>query len=151
MNIIVDINHRQEIFTLSPQDEKLIHEAVAACYEAEKISPEYQVSLSFVLNDEIQALNRDYRGRDEPTDVLSFPMDGPDHGPEKLLGDIVVSVEKMMDQAAEFGHGVQREMIYLIVHSTLHLIGYDHMTEEDKTLMRQNEEAVMDRLSLGRS
>lgn len=150
MNPIIDIDQRQKIYTLQPDDEKLIHEAIAACYELEGISFDYQISLSFVMNKEIQALNRQYRGKDMPTDVLSFPMDGPENTPEKLLGDIVISVEKTKEQAEEYGHSLQREMIYLIVHSALHLIGYDHLNEVDKTMMRQKEEMIMDRLSLSR-
>ncbi len=149
MKLLLDIDHRQSIYSLQPQDEKLIHEAISACYKMEGISLDYQISLSFVLNNEIQELNKYYRGKDLPTDVLSFPMDGPENAPEKLLGDIVISVEKMMEQAEEFGHGLQRELIYLIVHSTLHLIGYDHMNEDDKNEMRQKEELIMEQLSLG--
>ena len=77
-------------------------------------------------------------------------MDMPDDAPEKLLGDIVISVEKMLEQAAEYGHSADREMIYLVVHSTLHLMGYDHMTPEDKLLMREKEETIMERLALVR-
>jgi len=150
MKLIIDIDQRQKIYTLQPEDEKIIREAVAACYELEGISFDYQISLSFVLNDEIHELNRQYRGKDMPTDVLSFPMDGPENAPEKLLGDIVISVEKMKEQAEEYGHSLQREMIYLIVHSTLHLIGYDHLNENEKIMMRQKEEMIMGRLSLSR-
>lgn len=150
MNLSVEIDHRQDLYSLTPEDEKLIHEAISACYELEGISFDYEVSLSFVLNNEIQALNKQYRGKDRATDVLSFPMEGPPDAPEKLLGDIVISVEKMAEQAADYGHSLQREMIYLIVHSTLHLMGYDHMTEDDKQRMREQEEIIMQRLSLSR-
>lgn len=150
MNLMIDIDHRQDIYSLQPKDEKLIREAISACYEMEGISSDYQISLSFVLNNEIQQLNKHYRGKDVPTDVLSFPMDGPENVPEKLLGDVVISVEKMMEQAEAFGHSVEREMIYLIVHSTLHLIGYDHIDEDDKDKMRQKEEMIMEQLSLRR-
>ena len=150
MNLTVEIDHRQDLYSLTAEDEKLIHEAIAACYELEGVSFDYEVSLSFVLNNEIQELNKQYRGKDMATDVLSFPMEGPEDAPEKLLGDIVISVEKMVEQAKDYGHSLQREMVYLIVHSTLHLMGYDHMTEEDKQQMRQKEEIIMERLSLSR-
>ncbi|SMP39477.1 rRNA maturation RNase YbeY [Anoxynatronum buryatiense] len=147
-DILIDIDHRQDIITLTLQQEQLIQQAVTACYELEDWPKDFEVSLSFVMNEEIQALNRDYRGKDQPTDVLSFPMDTPDNAPEKLLGDIVISVEKMLEQATEYGHSVDREMIYLVVHSTLHLMGYDHMTEKDKQMMREKEETIMKRLAL---
>jgi probable rRNA maturation factor len=150
MNIIVDIDHRQDVLTLSQAQETLIRKAIAACYEMEGLPEDYEVSLSFVMNAEIQELNRQYRGKDEPTDVLSFPMEGPPDAPEKLLGDIVISVEKMVEQAQEYGHGINREMIYLIVHSTLHLMGYNHLDDQEKAVMRQKEEAVIDQLALSR-
>ncbi len=151
MNIVVDIDHRQEVFHLQSEDEELIYKAIAICYEMENVSTEYEVSLSFVMNEEIQQLNKDYRGKDAATDVLSFPMEGPKEAPEKLLGDIVISVEKMIEQATEYGHSLQREMMYLVVHSVFHLIGYDHLQEDEKVQMRQKEERVMDQLMLGRS
>ena len=150
MNILIEINHRQQLLTLDRGQEALIRQAMIACYELEGISPDYEVSLSFVTNDEMQELNRTYRHKDEPTDVLSFPMDGPENMPEKLLGDIVISVEKMLEQAEVYDHSVEREMIYLIVHSTLHLLGYDHMDEASKRQMRQKEEQVMEKMALKR-
>jgi len=150
MNIIIDIDHRQNVMRLDEQQEQLIHQAVEACYEMEGLPEEYEVSLSFVMNDEIQELNHTYRGKNEPTDVLSFPMEGPDNSPEKLLGDIVISVEKVKEQAKEFGHSTDRELIYLVVHSTLHLMGYDHLNETDRMIMRKKEETIMERLALTR-
>lgn len=150
MNITIDIDHRQDLLKLSQRQTDLIHQAIVACYKMEDVPEAYEVSISFVLNEEIRELNRMYRGKDEPTDVLSFPMEGPVDSPEKLLGDIVISVEKLYQQAEEYGHGIDRELVYLVVHSTLHLTGYDHLQEEDKRIMRQKEEAVMDQLILGR-
>ena len=150
MNIIVDIDHRQDFFALNQEQETLIRKAIAACYEMEGLSEDYEVSLSFVMNAEIQDLNRQYRGKNEPTDVLSFPMEGPPDAPEKLLGDIVISAEKMAEQAEDYGHGINREMIYLVVHSTLHLMGYDHLNDQEKAMMRQKEETVLEKMALNR-
>ena len=150
MNIEIDIDHRQKLISLTKAQEKSIHDAVAACYEMEGVPEHYEVSLSFVLDDEIRELNKDYRGKDQPTDVLSFPMENNPDSPVKLLGDIVISVEKMIKQADEYGHSLDREMIYLVVHSVLHLLGYDHMDEKDKEVMRRKEEAVMSRMALTR-
>lgn len=114
-----------------------------------------EISLSFVSMDEIHELNRTYRDIDRPTDVLSFPMvddfdelqklvdqtgELPD---ELLLGDVVICLEKALQQAEEYGHSKEREIVYLFTHSVLHLLGYDHMDEESKKVMRAREEQVM--------
>jgi probable rRNA maturation factor len=150
MKIEIEIDHRQKLISLTKAQEKSIHDAVAACYEMEGVPEQYEVSLSFVLDEEIRELNRVYRGKDQPTDVLSFPMENKPDSPVKLLGDIVISVEKMIKQADEYGHSLDREMIYLVVHSVLHLLGYDHMDETDKEVMRRKEETVMSRMALTR-
>ena len=98
--------------------------------------------------------NRDYRDTDKVTDVLSFPQfddlnDLPEVG-EICLGDVVICKEKAMQQAEEFGHTFEREIIYLFTHSVLHLLGYDHMEEADKKEMRGREEQVMSYLGIGR-
>lgn len=113
--------------------------------------------LSVVLCDNtyIHELNKTYRNIDRPTDVLSFALnegeeegyDGPD---TKLLGDIVISLDKTLEQADEYGHSFERELAYLTVHGMLHILGYDHMTDEDKTEMRKEEEFVLHRLGFVR-
>ena len=94
--------------------------------------------------EEIKNLNRDYRGVDSVTDVLSFPLferyEIPEFG---MLGDIVICSDKVLEQAEEFGHSYERELLYLTVHSTLHILGYDHIEEEDKKEMRKIEKEVM--------
>ena len=112
------------------------------------------VSVTFTDKDGIKELNRDYRGVDSVTDVLSFPQyddfeEIPGEG-EILLGDVVICRERAAEQAREFGHSLDREMIYLFTHSILHLLGYDHMEEEEKREMRLKEEEVMDFLGLSR-
>ena len=113
--------------------------------------------LSVVLCDNtyIHELNKTYRNIDRPTDVLSFALnegeeegyDGPD---TILLGDIVISLDKTREQADEYGHSFERELAYLTVHGMLHILGYDHMTDEDKTEMRKEEEFVLHRLGFVR-
>ena len=105
-------------------------------------------------NEEIRKLNAQYRDKDVETDVLSFPMgaDGQydtnnDTG-AKILGDVVISVEKAVEQADLYGHGLGREVGYLTVHSVLHLLGYDHMEPLEKVHMREKEENVMQQLGL---
>ena len=117
-----------------------------------------EVSVSFVTGDEIRSLNREYRGVDSVTDVLSFPQfDSVDELVEMQeetgvaeLGDVVICMERALSQAEDFGHPLKREVIYLFVHSILHLLGYDHMEEEDKKEMRAREEEVMDELGIVR-
>jgi len=115
-----------------------------------------EVSLVFCDDAYIQNLNRDYRGKDQPTDVLSFALnegeepeivDGP---AQVLLGDIIISLETAARQAEEYNHSLEREVAYLTVHGMLHLLGYDHMTEEDKAEMRLEEEHVLSLLGITR-
>lgn len=113
-----------------------------------------QVSLTIVSPEEIQQLNREYRQVNRVTDVLSFPQYvSPDEIPADsmyLLGDVVICMEQAVKQAEEYGHSIQRELVYLFVHSIFHLFGYDHMEEEEKQAMREAEEAVMKQIGLER-
>lgn len=145
------IDNRQ---TIHPVDEALMEEierAVKMSLQMERGSLDYEVSVSFVTNEEIHVLNRDYRGVDRPTDVLSFQMDEEEEvfgEMDVLLGDIVISIEKAMEQANDFGHSLKREVVYLTVHSMFHLMGYDHMTDEEKSEMRTKEKAVLKELGV---
>ena len=145
------IDNRQAIH---PVDEALMGEverAVKMALQMERDSLDFEVSVSFVTNEEIHRLNRDYRGVDRSTDVLSFPLDEEDEvfgEMDVLLGDIVISMETAMEQADEFGHSLTREVVYLTVHSMFHLMGYDHETEEEKTEMRGKEKAVLKELGV---
>lgn len=132
----------------------LIRRSCIAVLRNEDFEGAAEVSVTFVDNDEIRKLNAQYRDKDAETDVLSFPMgsDGEydtnlDTG-AKILGDIVLSMEKAMEQANLYGHGLEREVGYLTVHSMLHLLGYDHMEPLDKVHMREREEHIMRQLGL---
>lgn len=139
---------------LDGQTMDMLRKAASACTQMD-----VEISLSFVSLEEIHALNRDYRGVDRPTDVLSFPMYGSieeleaagRQAPESVpLGDVVICMDKIREQAEEFGHSEERETVYLFTHSVLHLLGYDHETEEDKREMRKREEEVMKELGISR-
>ena len=129
--------------------------AAELCIDAENIDVDRsEIRVTFVDMEEIHQLNRDYREVDSPTDVLSFPQfddlnDLPEEG-EIALGDVVICKDKAEEQAQEFGHSFEREIIYLFVHSVLHLLGYDHMDEDEKKIMRRQEEAVMEQLGITR-
>ena len=134
---------------------KKMEEAAGVLFEQEGVDGERaEISLTLVSLEEIRELNRDYRDVDRETDVLSFPQfesveDMPEFG-ELCLGDVVICLDKVEEQAKEFGHSFERELIYLFVHSLLHLLGYDHMEEDEKKEMRQREEAVMTAIDLNR-
>lgn len=131
-----------------------LRKAASAC-----IDMDVEISLSFVSLDEIQQLNREYRAIDRPTDVLSFPMFESYEEMENMqrltggeipLGDVVICMDKIKQQAEEFGHSQERETVYLFTHSILHLLGYDHETEEDRAEMRAKEEEIMEGLGIPR-
>ena len=134
---------------------KKMEEAAGVLFEQEGVDGERaEISLTLVSLEEIRELNRDYRDVDRETDVLSFPQfecveDMPEFG-ELCLGDVVICLDKVEEQAKELGHSFERELIYLFVHSLLHLLGYDHMEEDEKQEMRKREEQVMTAIDLNR-
>ena len=133
----------------------LMEKAAAATLDREGVPTEdVEISITFVNDEEIKELNAQYRDVDKVTDVLSFPQfESPEDLPEEgeiILGDVVLNVEQAKRQAEEYGHSEDREIIYLFVHSLLHLLGYDHMEEDEKAEMRGAEEEIMNELGLPR-
>ena len=136
----------------------LIRRSCNAVLEYEKFEGPAEISVTFVDNAAIQELNAQYRGKDMPTDVLSFPLgengvyDKNEDTGASLLGDIVISMEKAMEQAELYGHALQREVAFLTVPSMLHLLGYDHEAGGlEAVRMREKEEAVLIQLGLPRT
>ncbi len=146
--IVVLFDNRQGIIEITDENMKAIEKAVEVSLKVEKCEGDYEVSVSFVTNEEIRELNRDYRNVDSETDVLSFPMGDEMFEGTIILGDIVLSTERIIEQANDFGHSLEREMLYLTVHSMLHLLGYDHMNAEEKETMRKKEKEVMKELQV---
>ncbi|WP_223417991.1 rRNA maturation RNase YbeY [Anaerococcus murdochii] len=150
MNLLIanDTNEDLDFDIIRKKAEKTITEVL----RVENISENVEVSLSIVDKETIHKLNKDYRNVDRETDVLSFPLDeeGFDNegNPLILLGDIVICLDVAEDQAVDFGHSLEREIMYLICHSTLHLLGYDHIEEGDKKVMRSKEKEVMKNLGV---
>lgn len=141
--------------------ESTIKQVVDTCFKKEKLDKtNLYMSVTLTNPEEIEKLNRQYRNIDRPTDVLSFPMFEKDELDKKIqtndfenediLGDIVVSVDKVKEQAIEYGHSFERELSYMIVHGFYHLMGYDHIEENDKKVMRKKEENILEKLSISR-
>ncbi|ATA60709.1 rRNA maturation RNase YbeY [Geobacillus sp. FSL K6-0789] len=134
--------------------EQLLREAAAS----ENVPDGTEVGVSFVDNERIRLMNRDYRGKDAPTDVLSFALEEEGEGEVDIigadmplvLGDIVISIPKAKEQAAEYGHSFMRELGFLAVHGFLHLLGYDHETEEEERVMFAKQEEILTRFGLTR-
>ena len=142
------IDNRQTKYEITEEIEKLLESVINEALMVEGLTKDYEVSISFVENSEIRKLNREYRGVDKETDVLSFPMEDEFEISTPLLGDIIISIEKANEQSVGYGHTLAREIAYLTAHSMFHLMGYDHMNEEDKIVMRGKEKKVMKNLGI---
>ncbi|OLR64292.1 rRNA maturation RNase YbeY [Peptoniphilus porci] len=143
-------DNRQEDIEITEEIKNLIKKSIAAVLKIEKLDENVEVSVSFVGDEEIRKLNRDYRGVDKSTDVLSFPMDDEFILDNRILGDVIINTKRVMEQAEKLGNSNERELSYLTVHSILHLLGYDHMEDEDKKEMREREKLAMMELSIYR-
>ena len=140
--------------------EKLINKVINECFKNENMQGlKLYVSITLTVPEVIHKLNKEYRNIDKATDVLSFPMfeaeeleqikkDNLDE--EDILGDMVISIPRVEEQAVEYGHSFERELAYMCVHSFYHLLGYDHMVEEDKKKMRAKEDEVLNILKITR-
>jgi len=150
------VSNLQEKIPVDDEFSGFLAVAVDEVLKEEGRGEEVEVSLVFVDDDYIHGLNTQYRGVDAPTDVLSFamqegePMPGPDDE-NTILGDVVLSLQAAERQAGEYGHSFRREAAYLTVHGVLHLIGYDHQSEDERAIMRRKEERVLSLLGLPKS
>lgn len=150
--------NEQDRYPLAPSDRALVKRAITAALAYEGFTEAAEVSVSFVDDDAIHALNRAFRGKDSATDVLSFPMVEDDEAFDcdeaqdtVVLGDIVISMEHAAAQAEQYGHSLQRELAFLAVHSTLHLLGYDHEKSPDEEKdMFARQEAILRGMGLER-
>ena len=155
MTLLID---NRTDFEITKEFEKLFNDVVKESLRYEEFDPECEVSLSIVSNDEIQEINKQFREIDAPTDVLSFPLltfeDGEqadvNENNEIMLGDIIISIDKAKAQAEEYGHGLRRELAFLTAHSMLHLMGYDHMEEEEQKEMFKKQDDILNNLGITR-
>ena len=149
MSLHIYFENMQDKHRVSYALKILVRDAIEATLAFENITADCEVSVTFADNEGIQAINREYRNIDAPTDVLSFPL-FEEQGGKKQLGDIVLSLERCAAQAEEFGHSFERECAFLTVHSTLHLLGYDHVNGEEEELdMRNRQTAIVEKMGLG--
>lgn len=143
------------------QYEETIKKVLQKCFEEENlINSKMYIEITFTTPEQIQKINKEYRNIDKPTDVLSFPMyereeleriiKEKDFEHEDILGDIIISIEQVKKQAIEYGHSFERELSYMIVHGFYHLMGYDHIKDEDKKVMRPKEEKILNELKITR-
>ena len=160
MKLKLYFTNEQDKVKISFKMRSLIKKAIKEALKEEKFENPAEISVSFVDNQKIHELNREYREKDRPTDVLSFPMwekeelaDGSAlDGHAVTLGDIIISAEKAKAQAEEYGHSIEREITFLSVHSTLHLLGYDHeVSADDEAYMNKKQEEVLVKIGLPRT
>lgn len=166
---MIYIDNRQNKIKVSEELKKTIEDVVDYAIREEKVKYDYEISVIFVDNDNIKQINKEQRNIDKVTDVLSFPMleypkgkvykdiyinykfdDSYFDDGNLVLGDIVLSLERAMEQCREYGHSFLRETMYLTVHSVLHLLGYDHMIENEKKIMRKKEEEILSKFDINR-
>lgn len=156
MHLELDLIDQTE--TLSPEDMQLIEKMLHHAAESEGIEAGSELSVTFVTNDEIQEINAEYRGKNVPTDVISFAMEELGEGEmeikvagaPRMLGDIIISVERAKEQAKDYGHSDERELGFLAIHGFLHLLGYDHMEAEEEKEMTEKQEAILQSFGLRR-
>ncbi|MCM3599535.1 rRNA maturation RNase YbeY [Robertmurraya korlensis] len=156
MNLSIDFLDETNEMT-----EKVIEQMEGLLKLAQKklqITEPCELSVTFVDNDRIQEINREYRGKDKPTDVISFALEELGEGEiqisganmPRVLGDIIISIDKAREQATDYGHSVERELGFLAVHGFLHLLGYDHETEAEEKEMFDLQRSILDEYGLGR-
>lgn len=166
---MIYVDNRQNKLEVNDNLVEELTQIIEFSLKEEEVDLQCEISLVFVDNEEIKMINNDTRGINKETDVLSFPMleyenkkvfkemytnykfsQADFDGDELVLGDIVISLEKALEQSKEFNHSYEREAAYLVVHSVLHLLGYDHMEDEEKSVMRSREEEILNKLSITR-
>ncbi len=154
---MLTIDLMDETETLNSSELSFVEKVLKHAAETENVS-EAEVSVTFVTNEIIQAINKEYRGKDTPTDVISFAMEELGEGEQEIvgseeprtLGDIIISLDRTKEQAADYGHSFERELGFLAVHGFLHLLGYDHMSEEEEQEMFAKQENILSSLGIKR-
>ncbi len=154
----LDIDFLDEINELSEHEINEIEKLLNYTAKKENVQEGSELSVTFVSNERIQEINREYRDKDRPTDVISFALEEKGEGEleivgegiPRVLGDIIISIPKAREQAEEYNHSFMRELGFLAVHGLLHLLGYDHMNEQDEKQMFDRQKEILDGYGLGR-
>lgn len=161
MEVLIEIVNEQDKINFTSEYEKIAEDVIKAALKYEGVKEDCYVFVTLTDNENIREINNEQRGIDSATDVLSFPVlefeNGQmlvgvgDYYEDKLiLGDVVLSLERTEEQRIEFNHSFEREMGYLICHSMLHLLGYDHETDDERAVMRTKEEEILETIGLTR-
>ena len=159
MEKIAEINYYETEENKKYED--LINQVLTTCFKEEKMDKlGLYVSITLTCPSYIKKTNNEYRNIDKETDVLSFPMfekneideliQNQNNVVEDVLGDIIISVDRVKEQAVEYGHSFERELAYMVVHGFYHLMGYDHMNDDEKSIMRAKEENILSKLKITR-
>lgn len=154
----LEIDFIDETNEIEEAAQQLVENILQFAAQKENIDEGTELSVTFVDNSRIQEINKEYRNKDAATDVISFAMEemGEDEmkivGADipRMLGDIIISIERTKEQAAEYGHSFDRELGFLALHGFLHLLGFDHMTESDEKVMFTKQKEILDEYGLSR-
>ena len=156
--MILNIDFLDETNEVKDEHIELVEKLLQHAAKVENIEEGSEVSVTFVTNEAIHEINREYRDKDQPTDVISFALEEMGEGEvqiigegiPRILGDIIISTDRTREQAAEYGHSFERELGFLAVHGFLHLLGYDHMTEQDEKEMFGKQDEILSSFGLSR-
>lgn len=155
----LSIDSHDETNELTEEQIKTVEELLQFAADVEDVSEGAELSVTFVTNERIQEVNREYRDKDQPTDVISFALEEMSEGEleivggdqPRVLGDIIISIPRAREQAEEYGHSFMRELGFLSVHGLLHLLGYDHMTDSEEKVMFTKQKEILNNYGLKRS
>jgi len=156
--MILNIDFLDETNEVKDEHLELVEKLLQHAAKVENIEEGSEVSITFVTNEAIREINREYRDKDQPTDVISFALEEMGEGEvgiigegiPRILGDIIISTDRTREQAVEYGHSFERELGFLAVHGFLHLLGYDHMTEQDEKEMFSKQDEILSSFGLSR-
>ncbi|MFJ9464601.1 rRNA maturation RNase YbeY [Viridibacillus arvi] len=154
----LNIDFLDETSKVKDSDIELVEKLLQHVATVENIEDETELSVTFVTNEAIHEINRQYRQKDAPTDVISFALEEMGEGEveiiaegmPRILGDIIISIDRTKEQADEYGHSFERELGFLAVHGFLHLLGYDHMVPEDEKVMFGKQDKILESYGLSR-
>ena len=153
------IDFIDETNIVEEKDTELVSSLLQFAAKEEGITDECELSITFVDNEAIRDINREYRGKDSATDVISFAMEEMGEGEieiigagmPRVLGDLIISIDQTKLQAEEYGHSFERELGFLALHGFLHLLGYDHIEKQDEIVMFNRQKDILDRYGLSRA